>query len=95
MAKAKPWVFYGLKEDHQETVRIKFKANPRPTEGKWMIGDVAVPVGGTEAEFTSTDFTAGVSFKICKSGQNCLKRPNLFIFFFFFFFAGCGRRLHC
>jgi len=55
----KPQVFYGLKEDHQETVRILFKANPRPTEGKWMIGDVAVPVGGTEADFTSTDFTAG------------------------------------
>ena len=66
MAKAKPWVFYGLKEDHQETVRIKFKANPRPTEGKWMIGDVAVPVGGSEADFKSTDFTAGVNFKFCK-----------------------------
>jgi len=55
----KSQVFYGLKENHQETVRILFKANPRPTEGKWMIGDVAVPVGGTEADFTSTDFTAG------------------------------------
>ena len=50
-----------------------------------MIGDVAVPVGGTEAEFTSTDFTAGVSFKICKIIQNCLIRPNLFFFFFLIF----------
>lgn len=44
MEKPKEQVFYGLKVGQAEKVTITFEANPRPTEGEWMLADMTSPV---------------------------------------------------
>jgi len=43
-------VFYGLKEGAEGQARIKFRASPKPTEGKWIIGDTSVPIGAASVD---------------------------------------------
>ena len=55
---------YGNKEGESNTVRMKFLANPMPTEGQWNIGEVTVPIGASDLEgnFQSSQITeTGVS----------------------------------
>ena len=57
---------YGNKEGESNTVRMKFLANPMPTEGQWNIGEVTVPIGASDLEgnFQSSQITeTGVSWK--------------------------------
>lgn len=53
--------FYGLKEDETNTIRIKFRANPKPSAGQWSIGETSVPVGGASIDevFQSSHFDNG------------------------------------
>ena len=53
-------VFYNQKIGQENTVMIKFKANPPPTEGTWKIGETEVPVGADQGSFKSGSFTPGV-----------------------------------
>jgi len=50
---------YGNKEGESNTVRMKFLANPMPTEGQWNIGEVTVPIGASDLEgnFQSSQIT--------------------------------------
>ena len=41
---------YGNKEGESNTIRMKFLANPMPTEGQWSIGEVSVPIGASDVE---------------------------------------------
>merc|ERR1712047_141076 len=41
---------YGNKDGESNTVRMKFLANPMPTEGQWNIGEVTVPIGASDLE---------------------------------------------
>jgi len=50
--KTKPETFYGMKEGESNTVRFKFRANPKPTSGKWMLGAKSVPIGAADTENT-------------------------------------------
>jgi len=52
-------VFYNQKIGQENTVMIKFKANPPPTEGTWKIGETEVPVGADQGSFKSGSFTPG------------------------------------
>jgi len=51
-----PEVFYGMQEGTEETIRIKFKANPKPTVGTWKIGETTVPIGASsvDSKFSSS-----------------------------------------
>lgn len=55
--------FYGMKEGTSNEIRIKFRANPRPSEGQWSVGDVSVPVGASsiDQKFESSQFIDGVN----------------------------------
>jgi len=55
----KPEVFYNQKIGAVQTVMIKFKANPAPTEGTWKIGETEVAVGGDQGSFKSSSFQVG------------------------------------
>jgi len=50
--KPKAETFYGLKEGESNIVRFKFRANPKPTSGKWMLGEKSVPIGAADTENT-------------------------------------------
>jgi len=53
--------FYGMKEGEENTVRIKFRANPEPSEGAWKIGEISVPVAAASIDnaFASSGFLKG------------------------------------
>ena len=52
-----------MKEGEENTVRIKFRANPEPSEGAWKIGEISVPVAAASIDnaFASSGFLKGVS----------------------------------
>ena len=37
--------FHGMKINGTSMVKILFRANPKPSEGQWIIGNTIVPVG--------------------------------------------------
>jgi len=66
--KKAPETFYGNKEGQENTIRMKFLANPMPSEGKWNIGETSVPIGASDLEgkFQSSQITeSGVSLQLC------------------------------
>jgi len=55
--KIEPETFYGMKEGESNSVRFKFRANPKPTAGVWKLGEKSVPIGATDTENTVTSST--------------------------------------
>merc|ERR1712008_324168 len=55
--KTEPETFYGMKEGESNSVRFKFRANPKPTAGVWKLGEKSVPIGATDTENTVTSST--------------------------------------
>jgi len=53
--------FYGLKEGEKGQARIKFRANPKPTQGQWVIGETVVPIGAgsVDSKFMSSQILDG------------------------------------
>ena len=52
-----------MQEGTEETIRIKFKANPKPTIGTWKIGETTVPIGASsvDSKFSSSQVNPAVS----------------------------------
>jgi len=76
--KKQPEPFYNLKEGLENTIRMKFLANPAPTEGVWNIGETTVAVGASDLDgkFQSSQITeTGVSTFL---GKKILKYSTLF-----------------
>jgi len=48
--KSEVQTIYGNKDGESNTVRMKFLANPMPTQGQWNIGEVTVPIGASDVE---------------------------------------------
>ena len=61
--KKAPETFYGMKDGETNSVRIKFRANPKPSEGTWRIGEITVPIGAASVDnkFQSSPITDAVS----------------------------------
>ena len=74
----KPEVFYNQKIGAVQTVMIKFKANPAPTEGTWKIGETEVAVGGDQGSFKSSSFQVGVCILFSNNFQNISKWARKF-----------------
>ena len=39
---------YDLHLGQTETIRMQFSANPKPTEGYWMINNSKIPIAGAD-----------------------------------------------
>ena len=80
--KAATETIYGNKDGESNTVRMKFLANPEPTEGHWNIGEVTVPIGASDLDgkFQSSQIAeTGVSWKNKKQMFWTLLTRNLIL----------------
>ena len=41
-----PITFNGIKVCESSMVQIRFRANPKPTSGRWIMGNIIIPIGG-------------------------------------------------
>jgi len=58
-AAPKKEVFYNQKIGEESIIRMKFKANPAPTEGAWTIGKTEVAIDSEQDGFKSSGFQVG------------------------------------